>query len=331
MAEWCYREIYRFDAGHSMPVVRHQGHELSMDVPAHTRLLSAPPTRTLALPETALKGSWGLRYIWRLGEHTTFVLKRNARTHEIKLIFFKEGCVPVRPHRVVIDPGHGGKDPGSSASAVLEKEVTLQYARALRAYLRTLGDYDVHVTRLSDRFVSLADRVGMAERLGADVLVSLHADAFDDASIQGASVYALSPDGASNQFAKYLARSDEGTDGIKDSLARQKSLLGMVFDIQQSRSIHKSLRLAHMIQQSFERRSIPVHGRKVNQAGFVVLSSARVPSVLVELGYLSNPNDLARIRSKAGREAMVAALGTAIHDYCVSQKKEDRRIVDAAD
>lgn len=313
----CKIETYRFSLEENMPVVHSHIDELSVDFSKPSRLLSAARGRLLASPITAIKGSWGVRYVWRLEKNTVFFIKKDIKKNQISVIFSPSDCQVLRKKTIVIDPGHGGKDPGAhSYKGYYEKNITLQYAKALQSYLRQHGDYDVHLTRTDDSFVSLRKRLEIAESHQADLLLSIHADAFESKSIHGASVYAFAPEGASSQQAKSLLDvTSEPPELLEASLTHQKNLLGFLYEIRQRQTLVKSIHACQGFRKSLQKNEQPLHGKHVEQAGFVVLSSASVPSVLVELGYLSSALDADRLRSKNGKKQMIKALGDAMIAY----------------
>lgn len=316
----CYFETYRFESKGDMPSVRSHSNEFSVDFPDGTTLLSAPYVRTLAQPLTSLNGSWGIRYVWRLSDNTVFNIKKNIKNNQLKIVFTTSECAIARKKIVVLDPGHGGKDTGAISSLNYpEKKLTLLYAKALKNYIQKNSSYEVYLTRRDDRFLSLRERIQIAESAQADLLISVHADAFKSNMAQGSSVYALSLNGVNSDSTKYLSdMSSNSSSMLKESLLHQRKLLGLLYDIKQTRTLLKSIHAGHAIRGSIRKNNLPVHGKKVEQAGFVVLSSASVPSVLVELGYLSSQQDAQRLQSSIGRKQLVQAIGDAIIEYLAS-------------
>ncbi len=213
---------------------------------------------------------------------------------------------------VVIDAGHGGFDPGATGpGGVVEKDVVLPMALALRDRLLELGAVRVALTRESDRFLPLESRVALAESLEPDLFVSIHADSAPVEEARGANVYVLSPR-ASDAEAMALARDFNAASGeagagdaalgdveaVLAELARRETSLG-------------SARIADRLETRV-RAAMPVHGKFRRGANLVVLRSARMPSILFEAGYISNVDDAARIGSESGRNAIVDAMAGAI-------------------
>lgn len=229
---------------------------------------------------------------------------------------------PRPPHRaeaplVMLDPGHGGKDPGAiGVSGTYEKYVALDTALELRRLLEAGGRYRVAMTRYRDIFIPLEDRVAEAQKHGASLFMSMHADALkDDRAVRGASVYTLSSKASDAQSA-YLARSENSADRfgglpiphvspevgrILASLVRRETRVG-------------SVRFANDMVGSLH-RSIPMLPNPERHAGFVVLKSSDIPSVLVEMGFMSNPRDEAALRRPAHRKVVAEAMQRAVDAF----------------
>ena len=227
---------------------------------------------------------------------------------------------PRRPSRskpvVVIDAGHGGVDPGAVASGGRkEKELTLAYAKALKAVLVSRGDYQVVLTREDDRFIQLRDRIKIAERAGADVLISLHVNTHRSRSIRGASVYTVS-EKASDEEAARLAEAENAADELAG--VNLTAYTGDVQDILRDLTARETKNLSNQLAETLiaevgkSSRLLPNTHRF---AGFVVLKSITVPSILFEIGYLSNPEEAKALASKAHRDKVVASMVRAIDSY----------------
>jgi len=224
----------------------------------------------------------------------------------------------VRPV-IVVDPGHGGIDPGAiGVSGTKEKHVTLLAARELKRQLDATRRYVVHLTRRADSFVALRDRVAMAERQGAHLFISIHADAIDDASIRGASVYTLgerSSDAVAEQISRRENRADERA-GLRlpDVTPEVARILASLVRRETS---NQSARVARKTVEELE-RTVPMLPRSHRYASFVVLKSAEVPSMLVELGFMSNRQDEALLRRPEHRRRVVAAVTRAVERHFAS-------------
>jgi N-acetylmuramoyl-L-alanine amidase len=224
---------------------------------------------------------------------------------------------PSRPPPVVmLDPGHGGKDPGAiGVSGTYEKNIALATAFELKRQLEAGGRYQVVLTRIGDRFIPLEDRVGLAEKARAALFVSMHADAFTDHSIRGASVYTLS-NGASDPVAAALARRENSSDrfagpgfhGVPPAVAQ------ILASLVKEETRRDSARMAHSVVGAFD-QDINLLPNPARHAGFIVLKAADIPSVLVEMGFMSNPQDEAALRRPAHRTKVAEAMKRAVDLY----------------
>jgi N-acetylmuramoyl-L-alanine amidase len=217
---------------------------------------------------------------------------------------------------IVVDPGHGGVDPGAigSTSNILEKEVTLRMGLALRDQLEATGRYQVILTRDDDRMVRLCDRLQIARQSQGELLISIHADSFTTApEVGGAAVYTLS-DLASNEEPSRLASREECADipaGIDPSNQEDISP-EVVIDLAQRDA--ESITLAELLVQQLK-RATKMAKRRPAQEGFVVLEAPEMPSVLIELGYLSNPADEKALADDAHIARLATAVAQAVDVY----------------
>lgn len=216
---------------------------------------------------------------------------------------------------VVIDAGHGGVDPGTTgASGGYEKVVTLTYAKALAKVLRPR--YRVVLTRDRDIFLSLRERVRIAREADADLFLSLHADAIADRRFSGGAVYTLS-ETASDAEAAALAAKENKSDVIAgiDLNVQDQEVASILIDLAQRETKNFSSRFAGVLVSNMRSRGVRVRRKPHRFAGFRVLKAPDVPSVLVELGYLSNPREEARLNSARGRRVIVNAIADAVDEY----------------
>ncbi|HET8728643.1 MAG TPA: N-acetylmuramoyl-L-alanine amidase [Alphaproteobacteria bacterium] len=226
-----------------------------------------------------------------------------------------------RPERapvrlIAIDPGHGGIDPGAiSVNGIQEKDITLEMARELRAVLEETGRYRVFMTRDSDIYLKLRERVALAREAGADLFLSVHADSIGDPSIRGASVYTLS-DVASDREAAMLAARENRADALSgvELDPEDDVMASILIDLAQRLSQNESKALAERLVDSMGEET-QMLGNAHRQAGFAVLKAPDVPSVLMELGYLSNEADEGRLRSEGYRRRLAQSIAEAIDDY----------------
>jgi N-acetylmuramoyl-L-alanine amidase len=234
----------------------------------------------------------------------------------IAIVLSLSACAEKTPYQrtIVIDPGHGGIDPGAigSTSGTLEKAVVLRTGLALRDQLQATGRYQVVMTRDDDRMVGLLDRVQLASQSQGELFLSLHADSLVSAPrVRGASVYTLSEQtpmslASKASGAKILAGIDPSN---QDDLASE-----VLLDMAQRDTNGRSVRLAELLVEELNGATRMVKQRPA-QASFVVLQSPLIPSVLIELGYLSNPAEENALADDAHIARLVAAMVRAIDAY----------------
>ncbi len=219
---------------------------------------------------------------------------------------------------VAIDAGHGGEDPGATGPTGLrEKDVVLDIALKLRKRLNAEPRMRVMLTRNADYFVPLQDRVRKAQRVQADLFVSLHADAFSSPKARGASVFALSTRGASSAAAQWMAQRENAADavgGVNLSQVQDPQLLQAMLDMSTTAQVKDSLRLGHEVLRRIGKVG-RLHKPRVEQAGFVVLKAPDIPSILVETAFISNPEEERQLRSGDYRAELVEAIAAGIKRY----------------
>jgi N-acetylmuramoyl-L-alanine amidase len=220
---------------------------------------------------------------------------------------------------IVIDPGHGGPDTGTIASSgEMEKTIVLEFAQTLSEKLEKSGKYRVTMTRSDDRFVALGERVRMARAQGAALLVSIHADALakrHEADVRGATVYTVS-DTASDDEAARLAEHENKADAIAgvDLSSEPEEVADILIDLTQRETKNFSAHFARAVVGELK-SAAKLHKHPIKSAGFKVLKAPDVPSVLIELGYVSNKQDLKLMTSEAWRARTSDALTQAVNTY----------------
>jgi N-acetylmuramoyl-L-alanine amidase len=218
---------------------------------------------------------------------------------------------------IAIDAGHGGNDPGAiGPGRVQEKQVVLAIARELNALLARERGYKPVLTRNSDIFLPLQTRRDLARKAQADLFVSIHADAFTSPQARGASVFAISDRGATSTMAAFLAKSENKADAIGgvSTHGKDENLLRVLTDLSMSASIDASMRVGDHVLSSMG--SIArLHSRRVEQAGFMVLKSPDTPSILVETGFISNPEEARKLATSAYQRQMARAIFNGIHRH----------------
>ena len=215
---------------------------------------------------------------------------------------------------VLIDPGHGGEDPGAvSRNDIYEKDIVLSIARKLKAEIERRPGMRAILTRSEDRFLPLAQRVLIAHRLDADAFVSLHADSVVSPKARGSSVFILSKRGASSKFARRLARHANLSDEIGGAAAdpQLNAALPAFFKDGKERA---SRRLAMLIAEEISTVNT-MHKKHVESAGFAVLKSPSIPSVLVETAFISNPQEEKKLRSEEFQLKMARAVAGGLDKY----------------
>jgi N-acetylmuramoyl-L-alanine amidase len=217
---------------------------------------------------------------------------------------------------VVIDAGHGGRDVGAQGANGVEKDVNLAAALTLAEQLNRTGRYKVVMTRTSDVYVPLEDRVRVAQRAGADLFISLHSDSAPETNLKGASVYTLS-DKASSRATKFVSRDDWF---MKASLSGDQGVRDILFDLTQRATRNRSAVFAQTLVANIEGKA-PMLRRSHRDAGFMVLLAPDVPAVLLEMGFVNNPEDEARLRDPAARARLMRAVTNAIDAHFGEQVK----------
>lgn len=218
---------------------------------------------------------------------------------------------------VVLDPGHGGEDPGAvGAAGSHEKNVTLSIARRLKRKIDAEPNMRAVLTRDGDYFVPLGQRVTRARRVHADLFVSIHADAFVKPEANGSSVYVLSERGASSTAARWLAQKENDADLVGGvNLAQQDGHIARtLLDLSQTATINDSLKLGRAMLGEIGGIN-RLHKSDVEQAGFAVLKAPDIPSVLVETAFISNPHEERRLNDEAYQDKMANALMRGIKRY----------------
>src|SRR5688572_12242421 len=232
---------------------------------------------------------------------------------------------------IAIDAGHGGVDPGASGKrGTREKNVVLEIAKALAARINAEPGMKAVLTRDGDYFISLKERTLRARRAKADLFVSIHADAIANPDVSGSSVYVLSDRGASSEAARWLAERENAADlkgGIKLD-DKDAVLANVLLDLSQTASISASMVAAENILKSLDRIG-EVRKPRVQQAGFVVLKSPDIPSMLVETAFISNREDERKLSLPAHRAKLASAIFAGIEQYFQGNAPDGTRLAAA--
>ncbi|MBP8202919.1 MAG: N-acetylmuramoyl-L-alanine amidase [Pseudomonas sp.] len=222
---------------------------------------------------------------------------------------------------IAIDAGHGGEDPGalSPVKGQYEKHVTLAIAKELQRQINAEKGFRAELVRTGDYFIPLRKRTDIARKKGADLFVSIHADAAPRAAAFGASVYALSDRGATSETARWLADSENQSDliggaGNVSLDDKDKMLAGVLLDLSMTASLASSLNVGNKVLGNMGRVT-PLHKRRVEQAGFMVLKSPDIPSILVETGFISNPNEARKLSSASHQQALGRSIVSGVRQF----------------
>lgn len=221
---------------------------------------------------------------------------------------------------VVIDAGHGGEDPGASGSrGQREKDVVLSIARELQRQVNGMKGFRAELTRTGDYFIPLRGRTEIARKKGADLFVSIHADAAPSKAAFGASVFALSDRGATSETARWLADTENRSDliggaGNVSLDDKDRMLAGVLLDLSMTASLTSSLNVGQKVLSNIGRVT-PLHKRRVEQAGFMVLKSPDIPSILVETGFISNANEAAKLTSANHQQALARSISSGVRQF----------------
>ncbi len=218
---------------------------------------------------------------------------------------------------IVIDAGHGGDDPGAlGAEGAKEKNVTLAAAQELKKQLEATGRYRVHLTRSTDIFIKLQDRVAIGRKQGADLFISLHADSIDKPGVSGASIYTLSNKASDAQTAKLAARENQADliAGV-DLSHEDKEVANILIDLAMRDTMNQSKFFANTIVREAGRGGIQMLEKPHRFAGFAVLKAPDVPSVLIEMGFMSNRREVNQLSSPEYRKKIAGAIVRGIDGY----------------
>lgn len=222
---------------------------------------------------------------------------------------------------VAIDAGHGGEDPGAlgPGKKIFEKNVTLAISKELQRQINAEKGFRAELVRTGDYFIPLRRRTEIARKKGADLFVSIHADAAPRAAAFGASVFALSDRGATSETARWLADSENQSDliggaGNVSLDDKDRMLAGVLLDLSMTASLSSSLNVGQKVLSNMGSIT-PLHKRRVEQAGFMVLKSPDIPSILVETGFISNPNEARKLSTTSHQQALARSITTGVKQF----------------
>ncbi|MDR0588273.1 MAG: N-acetylmuramoyl-L-alanine amidase [Burkholderiales bacterium] len=229
-----------------------------------------------------------------------------------------QGKKPARAIIVMIDPGHGGEDPGAIGKrGTMEKNVVLAIGKHLKKIIDAVPNMRAALTRDGDYFVPLNQRVEKARRIKADLMVSIHADAFSQPTASGSSVFALSEKGATSSAARWLAQKENEADlvgGINIKKGKDMLLAKTLLDLSQAAQIKSSLDVGALILKALARHNA-LHRGVVEQASFAVLKAPDIPSILVETAFISNPQEEEKLRTATHQQRFAESIAEGIFRF----------------
>lgn len=220
---------------------------------------------------------------------------------------------------IAIDAGHGGEDPGAIGfKKTKEKDVVFKIANELATLINNKKGMKALMIRDGDYYVALRDRIAKAHEAKADMFISIHADAFKASSVHGASIYVLSKEGASSEMARLIANNENNSDLIAGVIEESDNTLlrTVLLDLSQTATLRSSIEAGNVILKHFKKSGkIKLHKPKLEHAGFAVLKSPNIPSLLVETAFISNPGDERKLRTKRYQKTIAKTMSSGIYSY----------------
>jgi N-acetylmuramoyl-L-alanine amidase len=238
-----------------------------------------------------------------------------------------EAYRPGRDLVIAIDAGHGGRDPGSSGRRAKEKDIVLSISKDLARRINAEPGMRAVLIRDRDTFIDLKNRVEIAQRHDADLFISVHADAFPDSRANGASVFALNLDRADRVARETLSRRHKETVKVGDVVLNDKDpvLASVLYDLSQNAALSASNDVGNRVSAQLSRVA-KMHSKKVKEKSLAVLTSAEMPSILVETGFISNPGEEKKLRDKAYQGRLANAILAGVRDYFYTNPPPDTQI-----
>ncbi|WP_444997332.1 N-acetylmuramoyl-L-alanine amidase [Aliikangiella sp. IMCC44359] len=220
---------------------------------------------------------------------------------------------------IAIDAGHGGEDPGAiGRKKTREKNITLAVAKRLEKLINAEKGLKAFLTRTSDYYVGLEKRTQLARQNKADLFISLHADGFKDPKVRGASVWVLSSKGANSEMGKWLEKREKSSDllGGVESLSNKDPLVAQVLlDLSMHYSVGASINAAERVRKELSKKMSKMHGKSLRKAAFIVLRMPDIPAMLVEMAFISNPQEEKRLKTKKQQMKIAKSILTGVKSY----------------
>lgn len=218
---------------------------------------------------------------------------------------------------IIIDPGHGGKDPGAIGyRGTREKDIALAVAKILQKAINQVKGFRAILTRNGDYFISLRERLGIAHQHKADMFIAIHADAYKYRSSHGASIFALSQKGATSEAARWLAEKENESELGQTISDKNQLLRSVLIDLAQVATIRTSLEIGETLLQKLSHIS-HLHSHRIEQAAFVVLKSPDIPSLLIETGFITDPYEENRLRDSKYQQKIANCIATGVIEYFI--------------
>ena len=279
---------------------------LDLNTPVRSRTFTAGPNATY-------------------GDRLVIDLQRAGSLAPVKTA--SEGYRPGRDIVIAVDAGHGGHDPGSSGRRSKEKDIVLSVSKELAKRINAEPGMRAVLIRDRDVFINLKDRVKIAQRHDADLFISIHADGFRDTRANGASVFALNLDRADRVARETLSRRDKETVKVGDVVLNDKDpvLASVLYDLSQNAAMSASNDVGTRVSRQLSRVA-KMHSHKVREKSLAVLTSAEVPSILVETGFITNPGEEKKLRDRAYQGRLANAILAGVRDYFYTNPPPDTQI-----
>ncbi|MBC7982918.1 MAG: N-acetylmuramoyl-L-alanine amidase [Candidatus Obscuribacterales bacterium] len=301
-----------------------QGHRWVLDLlPAGAKTASAPTAMATSTVEPQLS-----KPTVAITSSTSTTAASKAPNAELRVLKSAADAQEGRDLVIAIDAGHGGEDPGAIGKrGTREKDITLAIARKIKARIDAEPGMRAVLTRDADVFVPLRERIQRARQRQADLFISIHADAVNDRHVSGSSVYVLSARGASNEATRWLAESENAVDLIGGVSLDDKDnvLASVLLDLSQGASMSASITAADKMLAQLDHVGDVLH-TDVKQAGFVVLKSPDIPSMLIETAFISNPAEEARLRDVGHQQKLAEAVTAGVRSYFYDNPPPGTRI-----
>lgn len=230
------------------------------------------------------------------------------------VLFFASLTVEASPFKVVIDPGHGGTDAGAVSNKIKESDITLEISKKVSELLKEDDQFDVVLTRTSDKVLTLTERSNVAKKTKSDIFISIHANSSADLSAKGAEVYFQSQMPPDEEILFLASRENEGLEHQDETDAPQGDLAVIVDDLKRNENVYNSQIFAETLVQQWKKK-LPLRHEPIKQGPFHVLVSVPMPSVLIEVGFVTNGKELSQLQNNAHQNQIAEIIYKSIKNY----------------